>query len=323
MSSVPRVSVIIAVKAINDYIQESLPYLSALDYPNYEVLLIPDEDRGERLPGVSIIPSGPVGPAEKRDLAATQARGEILAFLDDDAYPREDWLRKAVAYFDNPAIAALGGPAVTPGNETFWRRASGAVYASWMGGANLRYRYIPLRGRDVDDFPSVNLFVRKDTFLALGGFDSHYWPGEDTKLCRDIVLKGYRIVYAPEVLVWHHRRSLYREHLAQVANYAKHRGFFARRLPETSRRLHYFAPSFMLSILLVAIPMGFIFPVIGRACVVLAMTYAVLLTVSAVETVWRERSLGVAVVAAAGVALTHLVYGTWFLRGLLVKELTR
>ncbi|MFQ6136538.1 MAG: glycosyltransferase [Candidatus Hydrothermarchaeales archaeon] len=40
--------------------------------------------------------------------------GELLAFIDSDAYPRKDWLKNAVKYFSNPEIAAVGGPGLTP-----------------------------------------------------------------------------------------------------------------------------------------------------------------------------------------------------------------
>jgi hypothetical protein len=42
------------------------------------------------------------------------ARGEILAFLDDDAYPADGWLEAAMARFEDPTVCAVGGPGVTP-----------------------------------------------------------------------------------------------------------------------------------------------------------------------------------------------------------------
>ncbi len=54
------------------------------------------EEEGE---GITIIPTGPVGPPLKRDIGAKKAKGEIIAFIDDDAYPRKDWLINAVKNF--------------------------------------------------------------------------------------------------------------------------------------------------------------------------------------------------------------------------------
>ncbi len=179
MKDDPFVSIVVPVKAINEYIQEGMVYIRKLDYGNFEVLIFPDEDNEVPVPGARIIPTGSIGPAEKRDLAIKHARGEILAFLDDDAFPRQDWLKKAVRHFKKASVAAVGGPAITPENDTILQKASGAVFASKLGGGNLTYRYVPERLREVDDYPSVNLFVRKSIFESLGGFDTRFWPGED------------------------------------------------------------------------------------------------------------------------------------------------
>ena len=72
MESVGRlpVSIIIPFKALNGYAIESIEHCRSLDYPNFEILALPDEISDVHLDGVRIIPTGPVGPAEKRDLAA-------------------------------------------------------------------------------------------------------------------------------------------------------------------------------------------------------------------------------------------------------------
>ena len=83
----PRVSIIIPCKEIGDYARESIEHCLKLDYPDFEILVLPDAKSTLNLLGVRIIPTGPVGPAEKRDLAASKADSELLAFIDDDAYP--------------------------------------------------------------------------------------------------------------------------------------------------------------------------------------------------------------------------------------------
>jgi len=178
----PKVSVIIPFGGKSDYIEETLRYLSRVEYPDYEVILLPDKpfSSGD---DVKVVPTGPVGPAAKRDMALAYAEGEILAFLDDDAYPERDWLKNAVKYFEDPEVAAIGGPAVTPPNDGLLQKASGYVYPSLLGGGHYAYRYIPQKMREIDDYPICNLFVRKLFLEQLGGFDTSFWPGEDTKFC--------------------------------------------------------------------------------------------------------------------------------------------
>lgn len=174
--SMKYVSVIIPVKAVNDYIREAMQHYAELDYDHFEILIFPDEESSETFPNTRIISSGPVGPADKRDMALKYAQGEIFAFIDDDAYPRADWLKNAVRYFNDPKVGAVGGPAVTAPGDNIWQQASGKVYESFLCSGGYTYRYIPKEEREVDDLPSVNLIVRRDVFKEVGGYDSNYYP---------------------------------------------------------------------------------------------------------------------------------------------------
>lgn len=319
----PRFSIIIPVKAINDYVRETVPYIQNLRRNDWELIILPNEMDPDEWhdPRISIIASGKVGPAKKRDMGAERAAGDILVFLDDDSYPEPDLLDIADRYFSDKNIVALGGPAITPPSDTFWQRVSGAVFLSKLSGG-VPERYVPVgEARPVDDWPSVNLVVRRDAFLAIGGFNSPYWPGEDTKLCLDLIQKtGKQIYYVPEMRVWHHRRAGLLAHLKQVGGYGIHRGYFAKRYPDTSRRALYFAPSAfaLFFVLTFLIP-----PFISGTSWLFLAGWAVY--VSALFKAWRDmnkyESAPVALAALSYTFLTHLWYGVRFIQGLLTPKL--
>lgn len=318
MSDIPRVSVIIPLKEDNDYICETLYHVRQLDYPDYEVLVLPDEPAnwGD---AVSVIPTGPKGPAAKRDMALEYVTGDILAFLDDDAYPARDWLTNAVKHFEDPCIAAVGGPAVTPESDSPLQKASGYVYASLLGGGSYSYRYTPQVLRQVDDYPTCNLLVRRADFEAVGGFDTDFWPGEDTKLCLDLTQGlGKRIVYAPDVLAYHHRRSLFGPHLRQVRSYALHRGYFAKRFPATSFRVSYFMPTLLVFGLLGGIVLSVFIPFLW---LFYGLGVGLYLFAASVSAALACRLIALILPVAAGIVATHIVYGVWFPIGLLVPRL--
>ena len=132
---------------MNGYVRETVSYILRLKEAAWELLIVPNEETpSERNdPRVRLVPSGRVGPGAKRDLAAKMAGGEVLVFLDDDSYPREDLLTAAKPYFDDPSVAAVGGPVITPPHDGFRRKASGAVFLSrFSGGAP--ERYLPVGG---------------------------------------------------------------------------------------------------------------------------------------------------------------------------------
>ena len=314
-----KISIIIPVKEVNDYIRQAMEHYAHLEYDDYEILIFPDNPSDEHFPRTRIIPSGEVGPADKRDMALQYAEGEIFAFTDDDAYPRADWLKNAVRYFDDPEVGAVGGPAVTAPEDDIWQQASGKIYESFLCSGGYIYRYLPKEERVVDDLPSVNLIVRRDVFEKVGGYDSNYYPGEDTKLCLDIVENGKRIIYSPDVLVYHHRRKVFRQHLKQATNYAKHRGYFAKALPKTSCKPGYFIPSlFVLGLIAGPVMSYFVFALWYVYFAVLVL-YFILLIVS----IGKTSSYKVWVLTFIGIIATHIGYGVMFIRGLCAKELLR
>ena len=165
-------TIIIPVKAVNDYVRETISHILRLKDPAWELIIVPNEDTPSEWHDqrVRLISSGRVGPAAKRDRAAKMAQGEILVFLDDDSYPREDLLTAVRPFFSDLQVAAVGGPAITPPEDGFWQRVSGAVFLSRFSGGSPE-RYLPVGDvREVHDWPSVNLMVRKTDFLSVGGF---------------------------------------------------------------------------------------------------------------------------------------------------------
>lgn len=314
----PKVSIIIPVKESNENLKECLEHCCGLDYPDYEIIVLPDEKEGFAHPKTKVISTGNIGPSEKRDIGIKHARGVILAFLDDDAFPTKGWLKKAIKNLEDKDVAAVGGPAVTPESDSLRQRASGLVYSSLLASGSLTYRYIPKRKRQMDDYPSCNFLVRKSIIEKIGGFGSKFWPGEDTKLCLHITKDlGKKIIYDPEVLIYHHRRPLYRKHLRQVANYALHRGYFVKRFPTTSRKTSYFIPSLFVIGLLLGWLLGFAHPLFFRIYFGIILLYLFCIFFTG----FKHRNLKLAFLVSSGLLATNLAYGVFFLKGLFSRRL--
>jgi len=323
-----QVSIIIPTKKINDSLrQETLPAILNQSYKNFEIILLPDKKTKEKFPQTKIIATYPrTGPADKRDLGVKKAKGEILAFLDDDSYPAKNWLKQAVKIFqESQIIVGVAGPALTPPTNNLRQKASGYVWSTWLGsGGAGNYRCALAPRREVDDYPTVNLLVRKKDFLSVGGFDSHFWPGEDTKLCLDLTKKlKKKIVYHPGVVVYHHRREVFGPHLKQISRYAIHRGHFARVLPETSFRLGYLLPSLFVLGLILGFFLSLAHPVFQLIYLGALGTYLAVLLFTATQVYCQEKNLSLALLIIPSIFITHLVYGTLFIKGFFSTELKR
>ena len=305
----PKFSVIIPVRKTNNYLQETLLELKKQSYKNFEVLVITDKV------------SGSANPSEKRNLGAKKAKGEYLAFLDDDSYPHKNYFKNAIKLVKkNPKFAAFCGPCLTPPKDNPYQKASGLLWSSWLGsgGAGI-YRNSIQKARFVDDYPSVNLIVKKSDFNLAGGFDVSFWPGEDTVLCLNLTKNlNKKIFYHPSLIVFHHRRSVIIPHLQQITRYAIQRGFFVKKFPQTSFKLGYFIPSF------------FVFYLILLTINYLTINYNLLyfplylylsiLFFSFLIFIFNKNKLKVSLLTTITIPITHLYYGILFLHGLFKKE---
>lgn len=321
-----KYSFIIPYKNHNLYIDENLNALTRLKSSVWEVILLPDFDYKIRFnipPNqLKMFGTGPVSPGVKRDIGAQQAEGEYLIFLDDDSYPSEDYLEVLKNYTQVNAVEAIGGPAITPQSDDFWQKTSGAVFASKYTGGNPERYFSVGEIRYVNDWPSVNLVVRRDIFKLVGGFGNKYWPGEDTFFCNNLQNKGFKIVYLPNLIVFHHRRKSLREHLKQIGNYGYHRGYFAKKYPENSRKIKYFLPAILvLTILLFLIfyflKVNYIIEVLQ---IILLMYFFLIPFFNLV--VLRYYNPLIYFASLPYIYLTHFFYGLRFIMGFSQKTLT-
>jgi glycosyltransferase involved in cell wall biosynthesis len=322
----PKISIIIPARSVNNYLQENIKACLASTFTNFEIIVLLDKKTTSTFSKTFILDTGHVGPAQKRDIGAKIAQGDILTFIDDDAYPAKEWLKSILPHFNDPDIAAVGGPGITPLNVNFWEAASGWISASPIGSGQFSYRFLPTHLQYVDDYPSMNLSVRKTDFELVGGYDSNYYPGEDTKLCLDLTHRlKKKIIYDPQVIVYHHRRPLFIPHLIQNGNFGIHRGKFARILPETSARFIYFLPSglLLLTILYVILIILTIFQqflIIYQTNLfyiisIIYLCYIIMLIVNSVW-IWRKSGeISQALISIPGVYITHLWYGIRFIQG--------
>ena len=305
------------------FINDLKKYLK-LDYKKYEIILVTDVPA--KLPFISkkikhiITRKKTASPAEKRDYALKFAKGEICAFIDDDAYPDKNWIKHAVKHFQKKDIVAVGGPGVTPLEDSFWQKIGGYILESYLGSGAVRYRFYSGNQKviSVDDYPAYNLFVRTDILKKVGGYGNAFYGGEDTYLCIKLKKEG-KILYDAKAIVYHHRREFLSAHVKQISSVGIHRGYFFKKFPETSRRFLYLLPTLLTFCFILCIMFSIILPPIFFAFFVGLLLFIIIIGTISVR---RNHVQWIpAVIASVGIIITHIFYGIYFVKGLFLKNL--
>jgi GT2 family glycosyltransferase len=135
-----------------------------------------------------------------------EARGEVVAFLDDDAEPQPGWLKALVELFSDARVACVGGRVVTPGFRGKVHADAGRVrwYGKHIGNIGALEASGPL---EVDGVMEGNWAWRTDVLRNLR-FDLVFEDSDATMYGLDLCLQakalGWRVVYEPRARVVHH-----------------------------------------------------------------------------------------------------------------------
>jgi GT2 family glycosyltransferase len=251
----PKVSVIVCTHNGSRTIGDACQALRELDYPSYEVIFVDDgsidntaviarelgfrvistSHRGlsSALPGKEnghdwVITKPNRGLSNARNLGLAAARGEIVAYLDDDAYPDPHWLHYLVASLLNPRAeryAGVGGPNIAPPGD--------GLIANCVAHAPGGPIHVLLTHQKAEHIPGCNMAFRKVALQSIGGFDPQFHvAGDDVDVCWRLQKEGWTLGFSPAAVVWHHRRNSVLTYWRQQKGYGKAEAMLERKWPE-------------------------------------------------------------------------------------------
>lgn len=230
----PRISVVVCSYNGARTIHECCVGLRQLDYPDFEVIVVDDGSTdttaqivGEFLadPRFRLITTDNRGLSTARNTGMHAATGDIVAYLDDDAYPDTQWLRYLAFAFLQGDDAAIGGPNIAPAGD--------GLIADCVAASPGNPVPILLSDTEAEHVPGCNMAIRKVCLDAIGGFDPQFRvAGDDVDVCWRLHERGWRIGFHPAAMVWHHRRSSIRAYWRQQRGYGQAEALLERKWPE-------------------------------------------------------------------------------------------
>ena len=153
------------------------------------------------------------------------ATGEIIAYIDDDAYPDPDWLKFLAASFSRTDHAGIGGPNFAPPEE--------GLIANSVAHAPGGPVHVLLSDEIAEHIPGCNMAYRLSQLRAIGGFDTRFRvAGDDVDICWSLQERGLTLGFSAAAVVWHHRRTSIRCYWKQQKAYAQAEALLAEKWPQ-------------------------------------------------------------------------------------------
>ena len=233
VAQAPFVSVIVPTRDHPEQVRRCLRSLLALHYPQYEIIVVDNapstsatadliQQTYGNVPQVRYVREDRPGSSRARNRGMMAARGEILAFADDDVVTDRYWLVELVRAFSRAdRVACITGLVLPVELETpsqFWIEEYGGFgkgFTRRIFDLAENHPKTPLYPYTAGRFGTGASMAFTAAFLrSVGGFDPALGPGspaqggEDLTLFFQAVTRGYKLVYESAALVYHpHRRD--------------------------------------------------------------------------------------------------------------------
>ncbi|MGB5687367.1 MAG: glycosyltransferase family 2 protein [Candidatus Electrothrix sp.] len=227
----PLITVAVCTKDRTILLADCLKALQEIDYPKLDVLIVdnaPTDDSArvlvESFPEFRYVCEPVIGLDTARNRAIQEARGEIVAFTDDDAMPGREWVQAiAEAFAEDSSIMAVTG-LVAPAElqtEPQWifEKSDGFGRGFAKRWISARYkRHVALSHGGSGKFGTgANMAFRRCLFEEIGYFDPKLdvgtpaTGGGDLDMFFRVIKTGYTLVYEPRAIVFHRHRRKYKQ----------------------------------------------------------------------------------------------------------------
>jgi len=249
-TKLPFVSVVVCCYNGADVLPDALQALRKQRYKGgFEIIVVDDGSKdntfevASSFKGVRVIRNGQnKGLAGSRNVGIEAAKGEIVAFTDDDCRPKAGWIRELAAGYTDETVLGVGGSADSnkPDNMVLRyleeSKPLKPLENTLLTSKKLTYRFglylkglagklpKPAKGkRSVYSLVGANMSFRKSALESVDGFDAHFrFGGEEEDLCKRLNEKHPgSLIFTPKAVILHQYERTLKDTLRRSQAYAK------------------------------------------------------------------------------------------------------
>lgn len=172
-----------------------------------------EREYGDRLSLRTLVFERGLGVHGARNAALPYARGNVVAFLDDDVRLAPNWVETLIPYYDDPSIGGVGGYVRHPGCRRFVARflrpllglSSRRYRIDWGGFNTLPWSSHPSADQPADWLSGCNMSFRRTILEEIGGFDESYgnYGFDDVDIGLRVRRAGWRLISSRRLEVAH------------------------------------------------------------------------------------------------------------------------
>jgi len=320
-----KYSIIVPVYNRPDEVDELLESLTSQTLKDFEVVIVEDGskitckdvcDKYANILHLHYYYKENSGPGQSRNYGVERANGEYVLIVDSDAVAPAGFMQAIDDELQRQPSDAWGGPDAAHESFTDVQKAISYAMTSFFTTGGIRGGK-----KQLDKFypRSFNLGIRREAYLALGGFSKTRFSkmslyGEDIDFSIRIYKAGYSCRLFPEAWVWHKRRTDFRKFWRQVYNSGYARINLWRMYPEALKPVHALPSVFTLGVVGLLV----LTPFTCGWSLVLLLLYALLILI---DSSIQSKSLKVGFLAVAAVFVQLIGYGIGFLESLFSGKL--
>lgn len=138
--------------------------------------------------------------ATSRNIGLPQCKGDIIIQTDDDAEPFSDWIERLIEEHQNhPEAGVIGGDVVDASGEGLLFKIADATTFPHIN-----------KMSEVRSVPGVNSSYKREVVMSNGHYDVNMFRGEDVDYNWRIIQNGWKVLYFPDIKVYHHHRATWK-----------------------------------------------------------------------------------------------------------------
>jgi cellulose synthase/poly-beta-1,6-N-acetylglucosamine synthase-like glycosyltransferase len=242
----PFFSIIIPVRNEEALLGKCLESLERLDYPKSQLeIIISDGLSTDNTVEIAkdhkakVVRNEAQTVAPGRNAGFQYSKGDFIAFSDADCTMDKNWLNNALKYFrDDEKVASVGGPNLSPGNESPFGKAVRFLFLFGSLISGSIYVTDSSKIKIVKSIPGCNAIYKREALEKVMPVDETLLTGDDVEMNYQLIGRGYKVLYAPDVIVWHYRRDNPKKFWKQIYRYAIGRLQLAKRHRDAANPIH-------------------------------------------------------------------------------------